>query len=45
MEPKKNPKADVKRNSALYFAVGLALMLLVTNLAINYKTYDLAKLL
>ena len=44
MEPKKNPKADVKRNSALYFAVGLALMLLVTNLAINYKTYDLAEI-
>ena len=44
MEPKKNPKADVKRNSALYFAVGLALMLLVTNLAINYKRKDLAEI-
>lgn len=40
MEPKKNPKADVSRNSSIYFAVGLALMLLLTNLAINYKTYD-----
>ena len=40
METKKNPKADVKRNSALYFAVGLALMLVVTNYAINYKTFD-----
>lgn len=40
MEPKKNPKSDVSRNSSIYFAVGLALMLLVTNLAINYKTYD-----
>lgn len=44
MEPKKNPKADVRRNSSIYFAVGLALMLLVTNLAINYKTYDLAEI-
>lgn len=40
MESKKNPKADVGRNSSIYFAVGLALMLLLTNLAINYKTYD-----
>jgi len=40
MEPKKNPKSDVSRNSSIYFAVGLVLMLLVTNLAINYKTYD-----
>lgn len=40
MELKKNPKSDVGRNSSIYFAVGLALMLLFTNLAINYKTYD-----
>jgi protein TonB len=40
MEPKKNPKSDVSRNSSIYFAVGLVLMLLVTNLAINYKSYD-----
>ncbi|MBO3097109.1 energy transducer TonB [Gelidibacter pelagius] len=40
MEPKKNVDADVGRNSSIYFAVGLALMLLLTNLAINYKTYD-----
>ena len=40
MEPKKNVKADVGRNSSIYFSVGLALMLLLTNLAINYKTYD-----
>lgn len=40
MEPKKNPKSDVSRNSSLYFAIGLALMLGVTYLAINYKTYD-----
>ncbi|TNJ41939.1 energy transducer TonB [Tamlana fucoidanivorans] len=40
MEPKKNPKANVGRNSSLYFAIGLALMLFITNFAINYKTYD-----
>ncbi len=40
MEPKKSPKADVSRNSSIYFAVGLALMLLFANVAINYKTYD-----
>ncbi|KAB1069702.1 energy transducer TonB [Tamlana haliotis] len=40
MELKKNPKADVGRNSSLYLLVGLALMLFLTNYAINYKTYD-----
>ncbi|MCH4554014.1 MULTISPECIES: energy transducer TonB [Aestuariibaculum] len=40
MEPKKNPKANVGRNSSLYFAIGLALLLFLTNMAINYKTYD-----
>ena len=40
MEPKKNLKSDVSRNSSLFFAVGLALMLGITYMAINYKTYD-----
>ena len=40
MEPKKNPKSDVSRNSSIYFAVGLALMLSITYMSINYKTYD-----
>lgn len=40
MEQKKNPQANVGRNSAMYFAVGLVLMLFITNYAINYKTYD-----
>ncbi len=40
MEPKKNKKADVTRNSKLYLAVGLALMLFVSYQAINHKTYD-----
>ena len=40
MEPKKNTKADVSRNSSLYFAVGLALMLALTYMTINYKSYE-----
>ena len=40
MELKKNPKANVGRNSSLYFLIGLALMLFLTNYAINYKSYD-----
>ena len=40
MESKKNTKANVGRNSSLYFAIGLAAMLFITNYAINYKTYD-----
>jgi protein TonB len=40
MESKKNPKANVGRNSSLYFAVGLALMLAITYISINHKTYD-----
>ena len=40
MEPKKNLKSDVSRNSSLFFAVGLTIMLVVANYAINYKTYD-----
>ncbi len=42
METNKNPRVDVKRNSAIYFAVGLVVMLLVTNYSINYKTYDIS---
>lgn len=40
MEVKKNPNVDVTRNSSLYFAIGLCLMLLATNGLLNYKTYD-----
>ncbi len=40
MEQKKSPKANVGRNSSLFFAVGLALMLFFTYTAINYKSYD-----
>ena len=40
MESKKSTKANVGRNSSLYFAIGLAAMLFLTNYAINFKTYD-----
>jgi protein TonB len=40
MKSKKNPKADVRRNSSIYFAVGLVLMLFIAHYSINYRTYD-----
>src|SRR5680860_1099980 len=40
MEPKKNPKADVGRNSGLYFVIGLAFTLAVVYAAFEWKTYD-----
>jgi protein TonB len=40
MEPKKNPKADLNRNSGLYFSIGLAVVMLLTYLAIEKKSYD-----
>ena len=42
MEPKKNKKVDVTRNSKVYMALGLALMLFITYQAINHKTYEKA---
>ncbi|MAP81885.1 MAG: energy transducer TonB [Aequorivita sp.] len=40
MEPKKNPKADVSRNSMLFFQLGMVLMLFLAWQAIEWKTYD-----
>ncbi len=40
MEPKKNPKADLSKNSGLYFVVGLTFILFISWRAIEYKTYD-----
>ena len=39
MKTKKNPKADLRRNSSLYFAIGLALVLFISWQAIEWKTY------
>ncbi|MDG2397303.1 MAG: energy transducer TonB [Flavobacteriaceae bacterium] len=40
MQPKKNPKADLSRNSSLYFAIGLAFVLFIAWRGIEWKTYD-----
>jgi protein TonB len=40
MEPKKNPKSDVGRNSSVFLLAGLVLMLFVSWQAIEWKTYD-----
>lgn len=40
MQPKKNPKVDLSKNSSLYFVAGLAFILLISWQAIEWKTYD-----
>lgn len=40
MEPKKNPKADISRNSGLYFSIGLAFTMFVVWRALEWKNYD-----
>ncbi|WP_350284873.1 energy transducer TonB [uncultured Croceitalea sp.] len=40
MELKKNPKADLNRNSSLYFVIGLTVVLFATWRMLEYKTYD-----
>ena len=40
MQPKKNDKADLSKNSSLYFVIGLASVLLISWQAIEWKTYD-----
>ncbi|MFK7780902.1 energy transducer TonB [Psychroserpens sp.] len=40
MQVKKNPEVEVGRNSSLYFAVGLNLMLLITYIMFEHKTYE-----
>ncbi|MFL2611380.1 MAG: energy transducer TonB [Flavobacteriaceae bacterium] len=40
MQIKKNPKADLTKNSDLYFAIGLAIILFISWRAIEWKTYD-----
>ena len=39
MEPKKNPKVDLTKNSSLYFVIGLSIVLLITWRIIEWKTY------
>lgn len=40
MQVKKNPEVEIGRNSSLYFAIGLNIMLFITWQALEYKTYD-----
>ncbi|MFH6604592.1 energy transducer TonB [Maribacter algicola] len=40
MKPKKNPKKDLNRNRSVYFLTGLALVMLLTFIALEWKTYE-----
>ena len=40
MEPKKIPKKDLNKNSGIYFVTGLLFVLLLTFVAMEWKTYD-----
>ncbi|WP_282124363.1 energy transducer TonB [Algibacter mikhailovii] len=40
MEAKKNPQLEIGRNSGIYFAIGLNLMLLLSWSVLEYKTYE-----
>lgn len=40
MKVKKNPELEIGRNSSLYFAIGLNLMLFLSWRALEYKTYE-----
>lgn len=39
MEVKKNPKKDLNRNSGMYFIAGLAMVLALTYVALEWKTF------
>lgn len=43
MEPKKNPKADISRNSGLYFVIGLTVVMVLVLTALEWKKYDKSK--
>ena len=40
MQPKKSEKADLSKNSSLYFVIGLSLILLISWKAIEWRTYE-----
>ena len=42
MELKKNPKADLRKNSSLYFVFGLAVVMALVYGALEWKTYEKA---
>jgi len=41
MKPKKNPKKDLNKNRGLYFVSGLALIMMLAYVALEWKSYDL----
>lgn len=43
METKKNPEMEIGRNSGLYFALGLCIMLFISWQLLEYRTYDTSK--
>jgi len=40
MKPKKNPKSDLNRNRSLFFITGLMLVLALSYVALEWKTYN-----
>ena len=40
MELKKNPKADLTGNSAMYFVIGLFAVLALTLISFEWKSYE-----
>ncbi len=40
MKPKKNPKTDLNRNRGLYFVMGLAAVMALAYVALEWKTYQ-----
>ena len=40
MQVKKNPEVDLNRNSGLYFVIGLTIVLFLTLMALEYKSYE-----
>jgi len=40
MEIKKDPKVDLRKNSSLYFVIGLCIILFITWRAIEWKSYE-----
>ena len=40
MEIKKSPKADLRKNSGLYFVLGLAIVMVLVFAALEWKTYE-----
>ncbi|QDO94191.1 energy transducer TonB [Formosa sediminum] len=43
MNAKKNPNLDIGRNSSIYFAIGLNIMLLLTWNALEYRSFETAE--